>query len=49
MYAFLAGVYLIFIGYSLREVGYLGLGMLILGVALIFGSLIVQARKGRDA
>lgn len=54
MYAFLAGLFLMFIGYSLLQgadmtKSYLGMGILLVGTILLIGSLIVQLRKGRDS
>ena len=57
MYGFLAGLLLLLVGYSVlqgsriddRTLGYLGIGILILGLALIAGSLIVQVRQNRNS
>ena len=56
MYAFIAGLFLMFVGYSLQQGGrpqnptisYVGLAVLLLGCVLVAGSLIMQVRRGRD-
>lgn len=56
MYGFLAGLFLLLVGYSLLQSGnrndltksYIGIAVLILGGLLIAGSLIWQARQRSD-
>lgn len=56
MYAFIAGLFLMFVGYSLQQGGrpqnptisYVGLAVLLLGCVLVASSLIMQVRRGRD-
>ena len=56
MYAFIAGLFLMFVGYSLQSGGrqenpvisYAGLAVLLLGCVLVVASLIMQFRRGRN-
>ena len=56
MFAFIAGLFLAFIGFSLLNglrgsnpvAGYLGVVILILGAVLFIGALVVQAKKSRE-
>ncbi|MBL7802539.1 MAG: hypothetical protein JNL02_02305 [Saprospiraceae bacterium] len=57
MYAFIAGMFLMFVGYSLLQQGdnrnpalnLAGAAVLILGGVLFAGSLIMQVRRNRNS